>query len=73
MCATVAVGLSGGVDSLATVLLLREQGYNVVGIHLQLWKEGNCEEVARLCERLQIDGCVMTGGLLSGNGWWIAS
>ncbi len=55
MCATVAVGLSGGVDSLATVLLLREQGYNVVGIHLQLWKEGNCEEVARLCERLQIE------------------
>ncbi len=55
MCGTVAVGLSGGVDSLATVLLLREQGYKVVGVHLQLWKEGHREEVARLCDRLQIE------------------
>lgn len=55
MCETVAVGLSGGVDSLVTVLLLREQGYKVVGVHLQLWKEGNREEVARLCDQLQIE------------------
>lgn len=55
MCETVAVGLSGGVDSLATVLLLRERGYNVVGVHLQLWGEGSREEVARLCDRLRIE------------------
>ena len=55
MCGTVAVGLSGGVDSLATALLLQEQGYKVVGVHLQLWEEGNREEVARLCERMQIE------------------
>lgn len=55
MCETVAVGLSGGVDSLAAVLLLREHGYNVVGVHLQLWEGGRREEVARLCDRLQIE------------------
>lgn len=55
MCGTVAVGLSGGVDSLVTVLLLRAQGYKVVGVHLQLWGEEHREEVARLCDRLQIE------------------
>lgn len=55
MNGTVAVGLSGGVDSLSAALLLREQGYHVVGVHLRLWKEGNREEIARLCERLGIE------------------
>ncbi|MCM1030242.1 MAG: tRNA 2-thiouridine(34) synthase MnmA [Oscillibacter sp.] len=55
MCGTVAVGLSGGVDSLAAALVLREQGYKIVGVHLQLWGEGHREEVARLCDRLQIE------------------
>ena len=35
-----AVGLSGGVDSSVAALLLREQGHEVVGITMKLWREG---------------------------------
>ncbi len=35
----VAVAMSGGVDSSVTAGLLREQGYDVIGITLRLWEE----------------------------------
>ena len=34
----VVVGLSGGVDSFVTALLLQQQGFEVIGVHLQLWE-----------------------------------
>ncbi|MGI5839052.1 MAG: tRNA 2-thiouridine(34) synthase MnmA [bacterium] len=34
---TVVVAMSGGVDSSLAAVLLREQGYNVIGITLQVW------------------------------------
>ncbi len=37
MCASIAVAMSGGVDSSAAALLLREQGHNILGITLEMF------------------------------------
>ncbi len=46
---TVAVGLSGGVDSAVAAALLLEQGYEVTGLMLRLWVDEESEDDNRCC------------------------
>lgn len=45
----VVVAMSGGVDSSVAAALLVEQGYDVVGIMLKLWSDGESNRVNRCC------------------------
>jgi tRNA-specific 2-thiouridylase len=46
---TVVVAMSGGVDSSVAAALLKEQGYDVIGMMLRLWSEPGKEESNRCC------------------------
>ncbi|MBD2844562.1 tRNA 2-thiouridine(34) synthase MnmA [Paenibacillus sp. IB182496] len=60
----VVVGMSGGVDSSVTALLLKRQGYDVIGIYMKNWDDtdefGHCtaeadaEDVRRVCDQIGI-------------------
>ena len=47
--AKVSVGMSGGVDSAATAYLLKQAGYETVGVTLRTWESGDGTE-SRCCE-----------------------
>ena len=52
----VLLGMSGGVDSSVAAILLKEQGYEVVGLTMKLLnKEFSDEDAKRVCESLNIE------------------
>jgi tRNA-specific 2-thiouridylase len=48
----VAVALSGGVDSSAAALLLKEAAYEVIGLHMRLWESPRLDYQAQRAENI---------------------
>lgn len=74
MAEKVVVGMSGGVDSSVAAYLLKKQGYDVIGVTMQIWQDeevekqeenGGCcglsavDDARRVAEKLEIPYYVM--------------
>lgn len=63
----VLLGMSGGVDSTAAAIILKKQGYEVIGVTMKLWKDSNektfqdtaIEDAKYVCEKLGVQHIVL--------------
>lgn len=59
----VLVGMSGGIDSTATCLMLKEQGYEIVGLTMWVWGD-EPQDARRLAQSMGIDIILLMSGKL---------
>ena len=58
----VLLGMSGGVDSSVSAILLQNDGYEVIGITIKMFENGNeksVEDAKKVCEKLGIEHLVV--------------
>ena len=51
----VVVAMSGGVDSSVTAVMLKKQGYDVIGITLRLYNNSNVSSTKSCCAGIDIN------------------
>lgn len=55
----IIVGMSGGVDSSVSALLLKKKGYDVVGVMFKMLPNFDCSDALSVCEKIGIEFHVM--------------